>query len=150
MAFWRNWCTRGWFPFEADGWPFWSHLSVTQSWWDYRDLPNILILHYADMKADTAGAVARVARFLDLDRSPEQIAKVAEAVSFETMKAQAQTYVPRGGRAWKGGADTFLNKGTNRRWEGLFSTEDLSLYDQACKRALTPDCREWLANGGWA
>jgi aryl sulfotransferase len=147
-AFWRDWCTRGWFPFESDGWPFWSHLSVTQSWWDYRDLPNILVLHYADMKADTAGAVARVARFLDLDRTPEQIAAVAGAVSFKTMKAQAGTYVPNGGRAWKGGAETFLNKGTNRRWEGLFSDEDLALYDQACAQVLSPDCRAWLDAGG--
>ena len=147
--FWRGWCTRGSFPFETDGYPFWSHLSVTQSWWDYRDLSNILVLHYADMKADTADAVARVAEFLGLSRTQAQIAAVAEAVSFDAMKGKGETYAPNGGLAWKGGADTFMNKGTNRRWEGLFSAEDLALYDQACDRALSPECRDWLAKGGW-
>ena len=147
--FWRGWCTRGSFPFETDGWPFWSHLSVTQSWWEYRDLPNILVMHYADMKADPEAAVARIARFLDLERSPDQIAGVAKATSFDAMKGNAETYAPNAGIAWKGGADTFMNKGTNRRWEGIFSAEDLALYDQACERALSPDCREWLEKGGW-
>ncbi len=147
-AFWRDWCTRGSFPFETDGYPFWSHLAVTQSWWNYRHLPNILVLHYTDMKSDTLGAVARVAEFLGLECSPEQLAKTAEAVSFASMKGSAETYAPSGGRAWKGGAETFLNKGTNRRWESIFSAEELALYDQACARALSPDCRDWLANGG--
>ncbi len=147
-AFWREWCTRGSFPFETDGYPLWSHLSVTQSWWNYRHLPNILVLHYTDMKSDTLGAVARVSEFLGLGRSRDQLVQTAQAVSFASMKGKAEAYAPNGGTAWKGGADTFLNKGTNRRWEGIFSAEELALYDQACERALSPDCRDWLEKGG--
>ena len=33
--------------------------------------------------------------------------------------------------AMKGGADTFINKGTNGRWEGVLDTDDLALYHQA-------------------
>ncbi|MDH3667111.1 MAG: sulfotransferase domain-containing protein [Paracoccaceae bacterium] len=145
---WRNWCTRGSFDWETDGWPFWSHLSVTQSWWNYRHLPNVLTLHYGDMKADTLGAVARIADFLEVPITPKRLAQVAEAVSIDTMRPKGATYAPRGGAAWKGGSDTFLNKGTNRRWEGILSAEELALYDQACERTLSPDCREWLERGG--
>ncbi|MFQ5565887.1 MAG: sulfotransferase domain-containing protein [Paracoccaceae bacterium] len=147
-AFWRNWCTRGWFDWETDGWPFWSHLAVTQSWWVHRRLPNILMLHFADMKADTAAAVRRIADFIGVELSGARLDDIVAAVSFKAMKERGADYAPRGGATWKGGADTFLNKGTNGRWRDVVSPSELALYDAACERALTPDCRAWLATGG--
>jgi len=146
-TFWRNWCTRGWFDWETDGWPYWSHLTVTQSWWDYRHLSNILVLHYASMKRDPAGAVRRVADFLGIALTPQRLAEIVAATSFDSMKRNADDYVPYGGTSWKGGTDTFLYKGTNRRWDGLIPADDLALYDAACDRALTDDCRRWLESG---
>ena len=64
------------------------------------------------------------------------------------MKRQGEVYAPSGGATWKGGARTFLNKGTNGRWRDVFSADELALYAAACGRALSPDCRSWLANGG--
>ena len=61
--------------------------------------------------------------------------------------ARAPGFVLRG-QFWKGGAETFMHKGTNNRWRDILSDDELILYDAACKRALTPDCREWLENGG--
>src|SRR5262249_22242650 len=40
------WLDRGGFPWEQDGYPFWSHLAHAQSWWDYRHLENILFVHF--------------------------------------------------------------------------------------------------------
>ena len=48
----------------------------------------------------------------------------------------------------KAGAKTFLYKGTNGRWRDILSAEELKLYEAACERALTPDCRRWLEQGG--
>ncbi len=31
-AFFRNWCTRGWFDWEQDGYPYWSPRSYGESW----------------------------------------------------------------------------------------------------------------------
>jgi aryl sulfotransferase len=73
---------------------------------------------------------------------------VVKAVSFHEMKRQGERYAPGGGQFWKGGAQTFLHKGTNGRWRDVLSAEELKLYDAACERALTPECRAWLENGG--
>ena len=89
--FWSSWCTRGWFDWESDGWPFWSHLGTTQSWWNFRDLPNILLLHYADMTRDLTGCVGRVADFLGVSVTGERLAQVVEATSFDSMKKRART-----------------------------------------------------------
>ena len=43
--FWHSWMTRGWFEWESEGYPFWSNMHHVQSWWDFRHLPNILLVH---------------------------------------------------------------------------------------------------------
>ena len=146
--FWRNWISRGSFAWETDGWPYWSHLANVQSWWNFRHLPNIRLFHYTDMLADTEREVRRIAAFLEIEVPGQAWNGIIKAVSFAEMKRQGGLYAPEGGQLWKGGAETFMHKGTNNRWRDVLSGEELALYDAACKRALTPDCREWLENGG--
>jgi aryl sulfotransferase len=147
-TFWRNWMTRGGFGWEADGWPYWSHLSNVQSWWNFRHLPNIQLFHYSDMLENTEREVRRMAAFLEIDVSESSWAGIIKAVSFTEMKRQGELYAPGGGHFWKGGANTFLHKGTNGRWRDILSKEEMALYDAACKRVLSHECREWLENGG--
>jgi aryl sulfotransferase len=147
-AFWRGWMTRGWFEWETDGWPYWSHLANVQSWWHFRDLPNIQLVHYSDMLEDTEGEIRRIAAFLEIDVPESAWPGIVKAVSFSEMKRQGERYAPGGGQFWKGGAKTFLHKGTNGRWRDVLSDEEMTLYDAACERSLTPECRAWLEGGG--
>ena len=146
--FWGSWMTRGWFDWETDGWPYWSHLYNAQSWWDYKDLPNIQLIHYADMKEDLEREVRRIGDFLEIDVPESAWPHIVKAVSFEEMKRQGELYAPGGGAQWEGGAKTFLHRGTNGRWREVLSDEELTLYDAACERTLTQECRDWLENGG--
>jgi hypothetical protein len=50
-------------------------------------------------------------------------------------------------RAFKGGTDAFIYKGTNGRWRGVLTEQDLALYEAAKRRVLEPDCAEWLEQG---
>ena len=102
------------------------------------------------MKADTAATIRRIADFIGIEASPARLENIAAAVSFTTMKNSGETYAPRGGATWKGGTKTFMNKGTNSRWRDVLSPAELALYDASCQRALSPDCRAWLENGGVA
>jgi aryl sulfotransferase len=147
---WRDWVTRGWFEGETDGWPWWSHLYNVQSWWDYRHVPNVLLLHYADLTEDTEREARRIARFLDIEVPEALWPAIVERVSFASMQKQPDIYAPGGGRFWKGGASTFLHKGTNGRWRGVLSDAELAQYDAACERSLTPECRAWLEHGARA
>jgi aryl sulfotransferase len=146
--FWQNWMTRSWFDWESDGWPYWSHLSNVQSYWDFRERPNIQLIHYSDLLADTEGEIRRLAAFLEIDVPEAAWPGIVKAVSFQEMKKNGERYAPAGGAHWKGGAQTFLNKGTNGRWRDVLSEEELELYEAACERTLTPECREWMEHGG--
>ncbi len=150
-VFWQQWMTRGWFEWESDGWPYWSHLHNVRTWWEYRQLPNVLLVHFQDLLDDLAGEVRRVASFLGLEGLSEAVlARVVQNTGFEAMKARAETYAPGGGSSWRGGAGTFLHRGTNGRWRELLDEQELALYEAACARVLSPDCRRWLESGGQA
>jgi aryl sulfotransferase len=145
--FWRQWMTKGWFEWESDGYPFWSILHHTQTWWDFRHLPNILFVHYNDLLQDLKGGIRRVARFLEIGASEEILSYIARAVSFGSMKRQADRLVPDHEVTFRSGAQVFVNKGTIGRWQAVLDEEDLKLYEAAVARTLSPDCAWWLENG---
>lgn len=145
--FWKNWIARGWFDWETDGYPHWSHFYNVQSWWDFRDLPNILFVHYTDLLNDLEGEMRRIADYLGIGLDEDAWSRVVSACTFAEMKKHGQTYVPAGGDPWKDGANTFFHKGTNNRWREVLSETELAQYNAAADRALTPDCRRWLEGG---
>ncbi len=146
-VFWHDWITRGAFAWQSEGYPHWGNLHHTQTWWEYRHLDNILFVHFNDLLADLSGEIRHIARFLDIDCSEQQLAEVTHAVTFATMKQKAAHLLPRRETLFKGGAETFIFKGTNGRWKGILSQEELALYTQATARVVTPDCAAWLEQG---
>jgi aryl sulfotransferase len=145
--FWQEWISRGWFEWETEGYPFWTNLHHTQSWWNFRHLPNILLVHFNDLLRDLEGEIRRVANYLNIQISDALLASIAEAVNFRSMKQNAEQLVPNTHRAFKGGPQTFINQGTNGRWRDVLTADDLLLYDAAIARELTPDCAHWLETG---
>jgi aryl sulfotransferase len=145
--FWRQWTTRGWFEWESDGWPYWSHLYNVRSWWEFRGLPNLLLVHYADLVEDTEREARRIAEFLGIDVPERAWPALLKSVSFAEMKRNGEQYAPGGGIFWNGGAETFLNRGTNGRWREVLSDDELALYHAACERTLAPECRDWMERG---
>lgn len=143
---WDMWINRGWFPWETEGYPFWTNFHHVQTWWDFRHLPNIRIVHYNNLLNDLEAEITGIADFLNIDHTPELIGKIAEKVTFSNMKKDAEKYVGEAG-LFKGGADTFVNKGTNGRWRSVLNDADLQAYDRTAARTLSPDCRAWLETG---
>ncbi len=148
---WRDWIGRGWFDWEQDGWPFWSAFHHFETWWPHRDLPNVLLVHYADLLADPVTETARIAAFCEIDVSETRLHEVVQETSFRAMKDQAlAAEAERGGpgekSAFAGGVATFMHKGTNGRWRDLLTTDELAQYDARAAR-LDPVLRSWLEAG---
>nr|VFJ54379.1 MAG: aryl sulfotransferase [Candidatus Kentron sp. DK] len=148
QEFWRNWISRGWFEWEQDGYPFWSHFHFIKTWWEFRHLDNILFIHFNDMLKDLEGAVRRIAGHLAIDASPKRISRVAEVSTFDYMKRNTDKTNAIPPKVLKGGPAGFFHKGTNGRWRGVLSEDDLETYRRAVARVLSPDCADWLENGG--
>jgi aryl sulfotransferase len=148
-ALWREWITRGWFEWESEGYPFWSNMHHTKTYWDHRELANFLFVHYADLLADLEGQVRRIARFLEVDASDELVARTVEVTTFANVKKVVELVPPAAGpEFFRGGLRTFFFKGSNGRWRDLLTEGDLGLYEEAKQRVLPPDCARWLERGG--
>ena len=133
--------------FEDNGFPIWPYWENVRSWWAIRDLPNVLILHFNDLKADLEGSIRRIAAFLDMPIDEAVFPDIVEHCSFRYMKAHASDVAPRGGISFKGGADTFINKGTNGRWRDELTPEDIAAYEARALAELGEDCAHWVATG---
>jgi aryl sulfotransferase len=149
-ALWPRWISKGWFPWESDGWPHSGNLYHTASWWRYRHLPNIRFVHYADLLADLPGEIERIAAFTGLPLDRERRDAVAGAVSLDALRRDPGAGPLPDARmraVWRDGRDTFFFKGTNGRWRGVLSPDELALYEAAKARCLTPDCAAYLEGG---
>ena len=141
--------TRQYFLEWLDGngfpwWPFWEHV---RSWYAIRELPNVLLLHYTQLKDDLPGQMRRIADFLDIEVPEDRWPMLVEHCEFTYMKAHAANYTPLGGLPWEGGAETFIHKGTNGRWRDELTAEDNARYEATARRELGEDLARWLATG---
>ena len=131
--------------FARDGHPFWPFWENVRSWWAVRDLPNVKLVHFNELKADLAGSIRSIARFLDIPIDEAKFPAIVEHCSFDYMKSHAELSVPLGGALWEGGATTFINKGTNGRWRDTLSAEEVRAYEARAVKELGPECALWLA-----
>jgi aryl sulfotransferase len=122
---------------------YWSHV---QGWWEVRDLPNVLLLHFNHLKADMGGQIRRIARFLGVEIDEAKWLAILEHCSFDYMREIAGASEQLKG-VFKEGGFTFFHKGTNGRWKDVLSAEEAARCDTVAAANLTPDCARWLATG---
>lgn len=140
VQYFNDWLERDGHPW----WPFWENL---RSWWAIRDLPNVMLLHFNELKADMPGTIRRIAAFLDISIAEDKWEMILEHSSFEYMKAHGTRAVPLGGAFWEGGSATFIYKGTNGRWRDALSEDEIRRYEERARQELGDACAHWAATG---
>ncbi|OZA14006.1 MAG: sulfotransferase [Hydrogenophilales bacterium 17-62-8] len=138
--YWRDWLAQDGHPF----WPFWDNV---RGWWAVRELPNVLFVHFNDLKRDLPGEMRRIAAFLEIPLDEARWDAIVEYCSFDWMKKNAVKSVPLGGAFWDGGAETFINKGTNGRWADTLTPAECADYEARASAELGAACARWLASG---
>jgi aryl sulfotransferase len=126
---------------------FWAH---TQGFFDRRDAPNLLLVHYAKLKADLPAEIRRIAKFLDMPLDEALLPRIVEHCGIDYMRsaALANPQSDAGLRAaFIGGAETFFNKGTNGRWKDVLTSGEIARADEIAAERLSPDCARWLKTG---
>jgi len=136
--YFRDWLAGDGYPF----WPFWENI---RSWWEIRHLPNVKLIHFAEMKRDPAGKMREIAQFLGAEVRPDAWPLIEEYTSFDWMKKNATKATPLGGAFWDAGAETFINKGTNGRWQQDLPSADSAAYEKRAVAELGSECAAWLA-----
>ena len=144
--FFDSWISQGSFPWQGDGAPWWSHFHHIATWWELRDRENVLLVHYNDLLADLETEMRRVASFCDIDVPEDMWPAVAERCTFAEMRSRADALKGYDER-FEGGARSFFYKGTNQRWRGVLTDEELSRYEKRVSEVLDPEAARWLERG---
>ena len=138
--YFRDWLARDGYPW----WPYWEHIL---SWWQIKDLPNVMLLHFSTLKKDMPGEIRRIAAFLDIPIDDTNWDAIVEYCSFDYMKTHAARSVPFGGTLWEGGGAAFIHKGVNGRWTDILTPEDIEQYESHAIEKLGETCANWLSTG---
>lgn len=140
LEYFRRWL-------ENDGEPWWSFWENIRSWWEIRHLPNVMLVHFANLKKDMPGEMRKIAAFLEIPIDESKWDAIVEHCTFDYMKEHADLAAPLGGIVWEGGGKTFINKGTNGRWKDTLTPEDIAKYEAKAVEELGEVCAHWVATG---
>ena len=144
---WKDWLTKsGGFKWEQDGYPFWSMFSYVESFWPYRKLPNILMVHFTDMLNDLEGQMRRVAAFVGIEVPEEKWPELVNAATFDSMKKDLKTLQPKFDKMFKGGGDAFMDK-VDGIWKEILTTDEDTKNYESRMGQLDSELREFIEKG---
>ncbi len=124
-AFFRRWLRDPEYaPF--DDFTIAEFIEIETSFWEARERPNVLLVHYNDLKADREWEMRRIAQFCGIETPEPLFRGMVEAADFSSMKRDGPKMLGIVEQAFKGGTDSFIHKGTNERWRSVLSDEDLA------------------------
>ncbi len=144
----HRWLTESATPGARDGLPNVSFFHHSKSWWEQRNRPNVLLVHFNDLQRDLSEEMARVARFLGISPQAATMPALVEAAGFSAMRRDGRQLLSVLATQIDGGHTRFLSEGRNRKWKGRFRQEDLDLYQMKLGDLFPPDCARWIQNGG--
>jgi hypothetical protein len=120
------------------------------AWWPLRHEPNVLLVHFADLKREQEASVRRVADFLGIEVDDAQWPEILEYTSFAWMKAHEDKFerkvgdiplVNRGGMIRKGQLGTSGD-------DGVTETISKSIADIGRRVLADESAFEWCYAGG--
>lgn len=142
----RNWISASGVP-EAGKPTEFNVLHHARTFWEFRHLPNIHLLHYGDMRADLDRQMRRISGALGIPVDEGLWPKLVAAAGFEQMRQNADALAPTSAhpKQWRDNA-RFFNKGEHRQWQGILGDEELALYREIMS-GLPPGLAHWLEHG---
>src|SRR5690242_88825 len=139
--FFRLWLTTPAVEGQSDGLPGLSFFDFEVGFWAERHRANILFVHYQDLLDDREGEMRRIARFLGIESDERVWPSLVAAAGFSAMRGATDALMPEFRNR------NFFNRGTNGRWRGVFSRDDLTLYESKAREKFSPDLAAWLSFG---
>ncbi|MCV2868088.1 sulfotransferase domain-containing protein [Defluviimonas sp. WL0002] len=120
-----------------------------QSFRRWAHLPNVHLVHYADLQRDLRGQVQRLAGIIGCEHPESFIDAVVEGARFDTMKRNARETVREKGSVLDDPA-SFFASGTSNKWERHLTPDQVACYDRRVRELLPEQDLRWLEWGSAA
>ena len=144
------WMTKGSFEWEEDGYPYWSAFHHLESFWAFRQLPNVHFLHYADLKADLEGQMRRIATILGIEIDEARWPALIKAATFQDMQRNADRTAPDTDLDLWHDNSRFFHSGTSGKWRTELSAASLACYTRVARQRKPAAMIRWFEEGSAA
>jgi len=122
-------------------------LNHLESFWKRRHEPNIVLLHYHDLKGDLDGQMRALAATLGIAIEEKMWPQLVEAATFETMRAGADRIVPGSTESiWQSNRQ-FFRSGESGQWRELLDEEGMRRYEARVANLVSPELAQWVHHG---
>ena len=117
--------------FQFCAWPV-----FLESYWSVRDRANVLFMTYEEMKRDLAGTVRRIARFLGVTLSEDEVEAVVRRSSFDHMKQIEHKFETGMLVPWSTPHGAMIRRGQNKGSDELLTPALQQKIDEHCRVEL--------------
>jgi aryl sulfotransferase len=114
------------------------------TFWGERDRPNVVLLHYDDLKTDLEGQMRRLAAQLGISVPEALWPELADAATFERMRAGADRIAPDTTHAIWQDNQQFFHRGVSGQWRELLDDDGVRRYYDRVAELAEPDLVRWL------
>jgi hypothetical protein len=115
--------------------------------WQHRREPNVALFHYADLTADLAGELLRLAGVLGIPCSPARARELAPEASLTRMRERAADVAPGASEERLKDTRAFFRSGGTGEWRANLAAADLAAYEARVDELGDPELAAW-AHGG--
>ncbi|MGH3931722.1 MAG: sulfotransferase domain-containing protein [Pseudonocardiaceae bacterium] len=106
--------------------------------------PNLVLLHYDDLKVDLEGQMRYLAQRLGIDMAERRWPELVSAARFAAMRRRADELAPNVGDAvWRDNAQ-FFHQGTSEQWRVRLDQDDLRRYHIRVTELGDPEVARWV------
>jgi hypothetical protein len=124
-----------------------SLLRHLATFYTVRNEPNVLLLHYSELKADLAGQMRGLADRLGIEVAEEQWRALTHAAGFAEMRRRASEVAPNHTEnVWRDGRE-FFHRARLGEWRALLDEADLRRYAERAQHLADPDLLDWVHRG---
>jgi len=118
------------------------------TFWAMRERPNVVLMHYDDLKADLGGQMRCLTERLGVTIPEALWPELVQAATLEDMRRRADELVPNSTAGLWHDNGRFFNKGTSGQWKRLLNEEDLRRrYQARIKELADPELAAWIHRG---
>lgn len=122
--------------FLSPNFPFHPWAEFLNDYWRVRDRENVLFITYEEMKKDLTGTVRRIAAFLKVTLSEEEVEAVARQSSFEHMKQIEHKFETGMMVPWAKPRGAMIRRGKRRGSGELLTPALQQRIDDHCRAEL--------------
>jgi aryl sulfotransferase len=122
----------------------WITLHHIDTFWPARDDPNVILVHYADLRSDLAAQMRRLADRLSISVPEAGWPALVDAATLSSMRSRADDLAPNTTEGLWHDNRKFFNRGTSGQWREFLDDADQQRYRRRVAELVGPDLAAWV------